>query len=1306
MFDSRLNDSRYRLGQNGLALVRLAAAVPLLLCLPQTAGGAAVNGKAADVDDHFGAAALQPVIKWDQPPEPAPAGNVYYGWNDPSLYGQVIGADDWYCTTADPVAAVRWWGSFVGWRESVPPPGTPLAFHLTIWSDVPAGVNEPFSHPGQVLWEWDCSDYTVSFAGWDYDPRTQTYESMFEFRCDIPQHAWFYQDPGANLYWMSIAATAFDPTCACNGDVDGSGMLDTADMAMLLSCLGSPPTGPCASADITCDGQIDMWDVSVLECQYAQPWSPDPTCCEQTAPPAQYPFGWKTRRYNPFSWPPDVAVRVYDPAAPHVGDFWQAGEPIYWPEPTPDNGWDFAFEIITKTPGIVDFKWDQPPVPNPDMPPCFYGWDDVSDYFNGPIVADDWACWDNRPVTDIHWWGSYLYWDQPVPPPIRPCCWHIGIWTDVPQGDPGNPYPFSHPGVLIWEWWAMYPEVMEQYVGCDFHPDWMYFPESCFYYSVILPESAWFYQQPTGDPTVYWVSIAAAYDGPIPPEQWGVKTRPRDPGSLAPDDAVRIYSPVAPSIGMLFDYGDPIWWPDPSQSWDIAFQLTTISYFESVKFSQPPLAYTPPDTFNGWNEPSLYGGPQIVADDWVCLTDLPVTDVHWWGSFLGWGEITPHHLPEAFHLAIWTDVPGDPSHPGRVIWEYTCHDYRWSFAGWDLDPRFPSLPPESCFLFECDLPQWAWFEQGPQETVFWLSIAAIEEPVTEYEWGWKMRPRVDALAPDDAVRIFAPTAPHAGDAFAQGEPIFWPTPEQSWDAAFRLTSRHATGLTEPKWRQPLYPQPMGFDAESNLWWQTEDVPKWFQGSDTASPGLHTDPTIELADDWLCEGGVVTDLHWYGNYELDDLGQEQRGAGVQAFALRIYADAGGFPGPVQWQTFVPFGALAEQWTGLYNSEGSPIYLYEYDVDPPFSQAAGSVYWFEVQMFPNPGPMPAWRWQEYGRNFPPRLNPAMTNIGLGWTPIGWPNETYSELAFAITSEDSPIDVNRDVADDFISDGRDILDVKWWGSYFDWRYEPEYPDAIHEVDGWLIAFHWADVNVVPEFPPDMLLDGHPTVLAVYFAPLGAVSIQPIDAVDCNGHALYEYTVDLDACCLLCSHRDPRNTFPQPGLPGNFQEYGGYRYWMSIQAVTGIEWLPWPCLASPTGHLPPLDTGGNGRFWGWHNGLEPLGLPAPTHAAATGGIVSFAAYPPDCWDYGAWSPQPWDCPFIPPGPVNMSFELWTRVCPEDIDQDGYIGIADLSALLTCYGLSAGQPLFDPYADFDNDGYVGLADLSSLLEWYGLTCP
>ncbi|MEP0847380.1 MAG: hypothetical protein HRF50_11265 [Phycisphaerae bacterium] len=67
----------------------------------------------------------------------------------------------------------------------------------------------------------------------------------------------------------------------------------------------------------------------------------------------------------------------------------------------------------------------------------------------------------------------------------------------------------------------------------------------------------------------------------------------------------------------------------------------------------------------------------------------------------------------------------------------------------------------------------------------------------------------------------------------------------------------------------------------------------------------------------------------------------------------------------------------------------------------------------------------------------------------------------------------------------------------------------------------------------------------------------------------------------------------------------------------------------------------------------------------------------------------------------------MWRSVaapaCPGDLDGDGDVDLADLSALLTNYGAGAGMTYAD--GDIDGDGDVDLADLSALLTAFGTAC-
>jgi len=272
----------------------------------------------------------------------------------------------------------------------------------------------------------------------------------------------------------------------------------------------------------------------------------------------------------------------------------------------------------------------------------------------------------------------------------------------------------------------------------------------------------------------------------------------------------------------------------------------SIKTTDPIKWSQPALEYCPelehccPGVFKGWDEISVQEYRPLLADDWECKDDRPITDIHWWGSFVGWMEPElPVQRPIAFHFGIWTDTPKDPcqinkfSHPDRLIWEYYCYDYQWNFAGYDKDPRPLDTPGstiattagimtlasatstvsvvqptiyDSCFQFYQKLPPEAWFYQEPGpcsccRRVYWLSISAIYPPYgmpLQYPWGWKTRPH---YYNDDAVRIYRLQSgnwpPQPGDSWSYGVPVKYP-PCTSWDLAFELTTNRECDPNEPQ----------------------------------------------------------------------------------------------------------------------------------------------------------------------------------------------------------------------------------------------------------------------------------------------------------------------------------------------------------------------------------------------------------------------------------------------------------------------------------------------------------------------------
>jgi hypothetical protein len=257
------------------------------------------------------------------------------------------------------------------------------------------------------------------------------------------------------------------------------------------------------------------------------------------------------------------------------------------PAPTPGSGligmWNY-WHNLSVTPHVSSpkhakyyTKWSQPPVEiDANHPTVFLGWNEHASYEFRPIIADDWLCKDQRPVTDIHWWGSFIGWNQPTLPAVVPTTFHIGIWTDVPNGaDPLH--PFSHPGTLVWQNFC--DNWVWNFAGYDKDPRQTgEFMDSCFQFNQLLSQDEWFYQdgnEPNG--TVYWLSIGAIYQGQTPQYPFGMKTRQH----FYNDDAIRFGmmqgSEWPPVIGSQWANGMPIKFPeDPcGVSWDMAFELST-----------------------------------------------------------------------------------------------------------------------------------------------------------------------------------------------------------------------------------------------------------------------------------------------------------------------------------------------------------------------------------------------------------------------------------------------------------------------------------------------------------------------------------------------------------------------------------------------------------------------------------------------------------------------------------------------------------------------------------------------------------
>ena len=214
-------------------------------------------------------------------------------------------------------------------------------------------------------------------------------------------------------------------------------------------------------------------------------------------------------------------------------------------------------------------------------------------------------------------------------PPPGVEAFRIQVYSNAPATGPQD---FSRPDKLLYEVWV--EDFTETYVASIFH-FWDEKWEHKYRYDLDLPRIFWQKRD-----KIYWLNISAIPKNPD--YLWGWESSMDRWG----DFAVR---------GWYLD-PDNWWWemikhPYTGENIDMAFELTTCE--GPIKWLQFP------DMANGINILSL---DPVVADDWLCIKGKPITEIHFWGSYLScdgqvhWeqeilGHLKIHFLPPLDYLA-------------------------------------------------------------------------------------------------------------------------------------------------------------------------------------------------------------------------------------------------------------------------------------------------------------------------------------------------------------------------------------------------------------------------------------------------------------------------------------------------------------------------------------------------------------------------------------------------------------------------------------------------------------------------------
>jgi len=519
---------------------------------------------------------------------------------------------------------------------------------------------------------------------------------------------------------------------------------------------------------------------------------------------------------------------------------------------------------------ISSIKWMQPPDVNST------GIDIRCDRRDDIIrvLADDFKCTNTGLITKVILWGS---WKNDIKGQINKI--HLSIHSDIPAAQ-NPPSYYSKPGIELWSKDFYIGDFNETLYRTLTYYEWWWDPNmsavsagdrKIWQYDIpIDPCEAFLQQGDPCNPVIYWLDVYAQISSPNSP-QFGWKTSTKHWN----DNAVWYKNDNWHKL--QYPSGHP-YNPQPI---DLAFEIVTEPQNKwsqppvpNLKWSQPPIEINPTSSlpaYCGWNQPSLREITDteiwhLAADDFRCLGTMPITSIHWWGSYLNWkSPVPPDNEPNVWQIGFWSNVEdpnlNDPcnfSYPHKLLWQIAISANRVEqvWVGTDL---FGTEVNEACFQYYIDLQPQEYFRQSnflsdTNDNIFWISVAAVYPDacsVLSNPWGWKTRPwhwmddavTFDANGSLVTGRIIDPCniTPLENDTIGGVK--------QSYDMAFELD-------TDPcwvKWEQ-------SFSGIRN-WPYYEDVPScmvaWPDGNDIWQTA---------ADDWLCrQRRPVTAIVWWGSY---------------------------------------------------------------------------------------------------------------------------------------------------------------------------------------------------------------------------------------------------------------------------------------------------------------------------------------------------------------------------------------------------------------------------------------------------------
>ena len=146
---------------------------------------------------------------------------------------------------------------------------------------------------------------------------------------------------------------------------------------------------------------------------------------------------------------------------------------------------------------------------------------------------------------------------------------------------------------------------------------------------------------------------------------------------------------------------------------------------------------------NGWD---VHNNALPIADDWLCTSTGPVSDIHFWGSWFNDQEANNFLV---FQIDIYSNIPTGPqgySIPGQWLWGRTFGPGEYAVRLWPeqgsqgwYDPETGSVITDNhSFIWQYNITgiEDPWIQQETE--IYWLSITQFwAAPPPMVQWGWK-----------------------------------------------------------------------------------------------------------------------------------------------------------------------------------------------------------------------------------------------------------------------------------------------------------------------------------------------------------------------------------------------------------------------------------------------------------------------------------------------------------------------------------------------------------------------------------------